>query len=70
MVSIVRRIGVLMWPFAPDASSKILKRVGISEPRLSDLEKPLKELNLEGLEPIFSKLSDKQLKELERFEDS
>ena len=69
MVSIVRRIGVLMWPFAPDASSKILKRFGISEPRLSDLEKPLKELNLEGLEPVFSKLSDKQLKELERFEE-
>ncbi len=69
MVSIVRMIGVLMWPFAPDASSKILKRFGISEPRLSDLEKPLKELNLEGLEPVFSKLSDKQLKELERFEE-
>ncbi len=69
MVSIVRRIGVLMWPFAPDASSKILKRFGISEPRLSDLEKPLKELNLEGLEPVFAKLSDKQLKELERFEE-
>ena len=69
MVSIVRRMGVLMWPFAPDASSKILKRFGISEPRLSDLEKPLKELNLEGLEPVFSKLSDKQLKDLERFEE-
>ncbi len=69
MVSIVRRMGVLMWPFAPDASSKILKRFGISEPRLSDLEKPLKELNLEGLGPVFSKLSDKQLKELERFEE-
>ena len=69
MVSIVRMMGVLMWPFAPDASSKILKRFGISEPRLSDLEKPLKELNLEGLEPVFSKLSDKQLKELERFEE-
>ena len=69
MVSIVRRMGVLMWPFAPDASSKILKRFGISEPRLSDLNKPLKELNLEGLEPVFSKLSDKQLKELERFEE-
>ena len=69
MVSIVRMMGVLMWPFATDASSKILKRFGISEPRLSDLEKPLKELNLEGLEPVFSKLSDKQLKELERFEE-
>ncbi len=69
MVSIVRRMGVLMWPFAPDASSKILKRFGISEPRLSDLKKPLKELNLEGLEPVFSKLSDKQLKDLERFEE-
>ena len=69
MVSIVRRIGILMWPFAPEASSKILNRFGISEPKLSGLEKPLKELNLEGLEPVFSKLSDKQLKELERFEE-
>ena len=69
MVSIVKRIGVLMWPFAPGASAKILNRFGISDPRLSDLEKPLKELNLEALEPVFSKLSDKQLKELERFEE-
>ncbi len=69
MVSIVRRIGVLMWPFAPEASSKILKRFGMTEPRLSDLEKPLKELSLEALEPVFAKLSDKQLKELERFEE-
>ncbi|MEM0154413.1 MAG: methionine--tRNA ligase [Methanothrix sp.] len=69
MVSIVRRIGVLMWPFAPDASAKILRRFGISNPKLSDLEKPLKSLELEKLEPVFAKLSDKQLKELERFEE-
>ncbi len=69
MLSMARRIAVLLWPFAPEASEKALARFGIKAPALEDLEKPLASIHTDGLEPIFEKISSKQLKELEKFEE-
>jgi len=70
LVRLVYYIGILMWPFAPDASEKILVRFRASKPSISLLDKEIKSIDLEDLEPIFQKLGEKQIKELEKFEEN
>ncbi|MCL5679984.1 MAG: methionine--tRNA ligase [Candidatus Marsarchaeota archaeon] len=70
LVRLVYHIGMLMWPFAPEASKKILRRFGVEKPGISLLDNEIEALDLEGLEPIFTKFSEKQLKKLEKFEES
>ncbi len=64
--SIVEKI--LLFPFMPESSKKICGLLGI-EPELSFLNEDLsgKELKLESLAPLFSKLTTEQIKKIASF---
>ncbi|MCL4372380.1 methionine--tRNA ligase [Candidatus Marsarchaeota archaeon] len=65
---IVHAVGIMLWPFAPAASTTILSYFSASQAKLSSIWHPVKLGSLEGLNPVFNKVTDEQLRELEKFE--
>ncbi len=67
LVSIVYKLGILMWPFTPSASKKILSYFGITgDPSLKDIEAKIKP-DLGGeITPIFKKLDSSFAKNFQK----
>ncbi|MDE1850356.1 MAG: methionine--tRNA ligase [Candidatus Micrarchaeota archaeon] len=67
-VNIVYRLGILLHPFTPSASSEILKTFR-SEARMEFVERTLEggmKLDLEKVAPLFHKLTDDEIKRIEQ----
>lgn len=68
LLKVVYSIGILLWPFAPKASSSILSYFGIeNEPNFSMLEDNINLIAGKEIAPIFQKISDDQLAGLGKF---
>ena len=66
---IAYKMGILLYPFTPAASEQICKvfDAGHELKLASSVPKEGKQLNLDGLKPLFSKLTDEQIERIERF---
>lgn len=69
LISIIYRMSIMLWPFAPSASRKALSYLDFRKsPLLIDLDGRLDRVNFnKDLVPIFSKITDEQLEALEKF---
>ena len=66
LLAITRDIGILLWPFTPNASANILKHFKI-EPKLDNLKSDLS-LDLgESTRQIFTKITEGEKADLEKF---
>ena len=66
---IVHKLGVLLYPFTPSASQSILDVFSEEKASIDNIASVVRSgirLNLEELHPLFSKLTEEQLAEIER----
>ncbi len=65
---IAKAVGILLYPFMPNSSKKVCSYFSV-EPKLEGISLDLagKKLNLEKLNPLFSKITEKQLELLKEF---
>lgn len=67
-INIVHDLGIMLYPFTPNASAKILDVFGI-EPEMAELVEGLVEetkLNIDKVEPLFHRLTAKEIKDIEK----
>ncbi len=68
LLAITYALGVLLYPFTPKASSKLLSYFGInSEPSFKLLEEKIKPKLDEEPQPIFQKITEKELEKLHKY---
>jgi methionyl-tRNA synthetase len=68
VLKISQIVGMLLWPFTPEASAKALEYFNIrGEPRLGELGKAATVDMEKHISPIFTKMTDAEIKALEKF---
>jgi len=68
---IVYDLGIMLWPFAPDAASKILDYFGVdAQPKIKMLENVPDIDTGKPPKAIFSKITEKERKKFEKYIDS
>ncbi len=68
LISIIYRMGILLWPFAPNSSKKALSYFDFGkDPLLIDLDGRINVNFSKELVPIFSKITDEQVGALRKF---
>ena len=67
---IVYSLGIMLWPFAPEAASKILGYFGVAEqPKINMLDKKPEIDTTKTPRAIFSKITEKERKNFEKYID-
>jgi len=59
----IKAIGILLWPFIPEASEKIAKTLGLEIKSIKQIEKPLEASKIEKSEILFKKIEIAQHKD-------
>lgn len=68
LIGTVHALGVLLYPFTPKASAKVLSYFPYDkEPTFDLLSGPAKLSHDKAIEPIFSKISEEGIRKMERF---
>ncbi len=68
VLHICRCIGIMLWPYTPNASTYILRHFGIDgKPQIDELQKSMEFLPDDDIKPIFSKIGEREKNMLSGF---